>query len=66
MNRYTQIILDIDAQIENLTGRIARFTARGVRLDRIPAIRAEVATLEVSRKKAVANAKWARELGWVE
>lgn len=46
MNRYFQYAAENAAEIERLKGQIARFQQRGVRLNSIPAIEAEIATLE--------------------
>jgi Mg2+ and Co2+ transporter CorA len=47
-NRYDIALQDLEDEIKHLEGRIERFTARGVRLERIPAIRAEIAKKRAS------------------
>lgn len=60
--QYLKAAQEAAAQIQNLEGRIQRFTARGVRLERIPAIREEIARLHQQVKKLQATHRWSVEV----
>lgn len=60
--QYLKAAQEAAAQIQHLEGRIQRFTDRGVRLERIPAIREEIARLHQQVKKLQATHRWSEEV----